>query len=168
MILLQQRVIIVHIVGCRQKIVAAFETGSPAVPGWEHFEHIADVGVRGYGHTLGQAFEMAALAMLSVITDTSTVRARETVRITCEAPNSEFLLADWLNAIVFEMATRKLLVSRFEVTIEDNHLEGVATGEPIDVTRHQPAAEVKGATLSELRVSRSTDNYWLAQCIVDV
>jgi SHS2 domain-containing protein len=31
-----------------------------------------------------------------------------------------------------------------------------------------PAVEVKGATLTELKVSRNADGLWTAQCVVDV
>lgn len=36
---------------------------------WEHFPHQADIGVRGMGATLAQAFEQAALALTAVIVD---------------------------------------------------------------------------------------------------
>jgi SHS2 domain-containing protein len=136
--------------------------------GWQHFEHVADVGVRGFGTSMAEAFEQAALALTAVISSLDTVQRRETVTIDCEAPNAEFLLADWLNAIVFEMATRHLLFSAFKVDIHENHLSGKAHGEAIDTARHQPAAEVKGATLSELLVTQTPDGHWLAQCILDV
>jgi len=47
-------------------------------------------------------------------------------------------------------------------------LDGWARGETISATRHKPAAEVKGATLSELVVAQTPDGIWYAQCIVDV
>lgn len=138
----------------------------------EHFHHVADIGVRGFGDTMAEAFEQAAVAMTAVVTEPGSVRAAECVKIACEAPNPEILLADWLNALVFEMATRRLLFSRFEVRIEARskgwRLTAKARGEPVDVARHQPAAEVKGATLSELEVARGRDGRWHAQCIVDV
>ncbi len=130
--------------------------------------HVADVGVRGFGATMAQAFEQAALAMTAVITNPEWVRAQSCVEIACEAPDPGILLADWLNALVFEMATRGMLFSRFEVTIEGRHLSAKAWGEPVDVARHSPAAEVKGATLSELDVAEDNAGTWHAQCIVDV
>ena len=36
---------------------------SDTLPRWEHFEHDADVGVRGWGNTRAEAFEQAAVAM---------------------------------------------------------------------------------------------------------
>jgi len=36
---------------------------------WEHFHHVADVGIRGLGPTLGSAFEQAAKALTTAMTD---------------------------------------------------------------------------------------------------
>jgi len=135
---------------------------------WEHFTHVADIGVRGFGRSMDEAFEQAALAMTAVITEPGSVRAVQAVDIDCQAPNPEILLADWLNALVFEMAIRHMLFSRFEVRIAGQRLSAKAWGEAVDNARHQPAAEVKGATLSELTVARDAEGQWRAQCIVDV
>lgn len=135
---------------------------------WETFAHEADIGVRGNGATLAAAFTGAAMAMMSVICDPARVGAGETVIIECTAPNEEVLLVDWLNALVYEMATRRMLFSRFEVSIGDRHLLATAWGEPVDVARHRPAAEVKGASFCELAVRQEADGRWTAQCVVDV
>jgi len=135
---------------------------------WEHYEHGADIGVRGVGPTKAAAFEQAALALTAVVTDPAEVAALESVEIRCEAPDDELLLADWLNALVFEMAVRRMLFSRFRVEIEDGRLTGQATGEPTSPERHRPAVEVKGATLTTLRVARADDGRWTAQTVVDV
>ncbi|MDH3872303.1 MAG: archease, partial [Gammaproteobacteria bacterium] len=84
---------------------------------WRHFHHEADIGVVGQGETLEQAFEEAAVALTAVITDPQSVVCRETVTLDCEAPDAELLLVDWLNAIVYEMATRRMLFSRFSVEL---------------------------------------------------
>lgn len=139
---------------------------------WQTFEHEADVGVRGTGQSLAEAFAGAATAMTAVICDPAGVAAREPVSLACAAPDSELLLVDWLNALVFEMATRRMLFSRFDVAVESDagglRLAATAWGEPVDVGRHQPAAEVKGASFCELKVARAADGLWTAQCVVDV
>jgi SHS2 domain-containing protein len=103
---------------------------------WEHFSHDADIGVRGIGASQEQAFEQVALAMTAVITDLAWVEAQEMVEIVCEAPDPELLLVDWLNALVFEMATRHLLFSRFEVRVYGQRLQGRAWGEKVNVAKH--------------------------------
>ena len=135
---------------------------------WEHFSHQADIGVRGIGATKEEAFEEAALALTAVITDPQTVTPKEAVEITCEAPDIELCLFDWLNALIYEMATRKMLFHHFEVKIDGRRLYAKAWGERIEVARHQPAVEVKGATLTELLVRQDQSGGWLAQCVVDV
>jgi len=134
---------------------------------WEHFEHKADIGVRGFGDTLAEAFEQAAVAMTAVVTDIPLVLADTIINISCDDDDSDTLLYDWLNALIYEMATRKMLFSRFEVNIDDGKLTATAVGEAIDVQRHQPAVEIKGATYTELAVYQE-QNQWVAQCIVDV
>ena len=141
--------------------------GRPDI-GWEHFPHVADIGVRGFGPSMAAAFEQAALALTAVIASLVTIRPERIVEIHCEAPDDGLLLVDWLNAIIFEMDTRKMLFCRFDVTIDGHVLKGCALGEDIQVSRHQPAAEVKGATFSELEVTQLPDGTWLAQCVVDV
>jgi SHS2 domain-containing protein len=135
---------------------------------WEHFPHQADVGVRGLGATLEQAFEQAALALTAVITDLEIVAPKEMLQISCMAPNAELLLVDWLNSLIFEMVTRNMLFSRFEVHLEDSHLSAKAWGEALEVVRHHPAVEIKGATYTALKVAQQQDGSWLAQCVVDV
>ena len=134
---------------------------------WELFAHDADIGVRGRGASQAQAFENAALAMSAAISDPSSIRPRETVHVSCEAPDAETLFIDWLNALVFEMSTRGMIFGAFDVAIEGGRLEADVIGEPVDSARHSPAVEVKGATFTELFVGEN-DGTWTAQCVIDV
>lgn len=134
---------------------------------WEHFAHGADIGVRGMGATKAGAFEQAALALTAVVTDPQRVAALEAVQISCEAPDDELLLAAWLNAVVYEMAVRRMLFGRFQVELQGQRLQAQALGEPASAQRHQPAVEVKGATYTALRVAPFNGG-WLAQTVVDV
>lgn len=135
---------------------------------WEHFPHDADMGVRGVGSSREEAFEGAALAMSALTTDLAGVSCKEDVEIRCEAPDEETLLVDWLNAIVFEMATRHMVFGAFRVDIDGTRLHGTARGEIRERERHTAGVEVKGATFTELDVSERDDGTWVAQCVVDV
>lgn len=134
---------------------------------YEHFEHEADIGVRGVGETCAEAFEQAALALTAVIVEPEMVRPLERVELSCEAPDVELLLADWLNAIIFEMATRHMVFARYRAEISGGALRGAAWGERVDAARHHPAVEPKGATYTGLSVRRE-NGVWVAQCVVDV
>jgi SHS2 domain-containing protein len=135
---------------------------------WQHFAHGADIGVRGCGATLDEAFAQAATALTAVVTDPALVRPLEAVRMQCRVADPEILFYEWLNTLVFHMATRRMLFSRFEVRVTGDRLDAEAYGEPVDVQRHAPAVEVKGATLTELAVRHEPDGRWVAQCVLDV
>jgi len=134
---------------------------------WEHFPHDADVGVRGFGATAAEAFEQAARALTAVMTNAE-VEPGASVEVSCQAPDIELLFVEWLNAIIYEMAVRRMLFGRFAVRIEGTRLQGTMCGEPVDVARHAPACEPKGATYTALRVAKDRDGYWSAACVIDV
>ena len=134
---------------------------------WSHFTHDADIGLRGKGRTKAQAFEEIAMALTAAVTDVSQVRPRKGIRVHCTAPSDEVLLVDWLNALIYEMAVRKMLFCDFDVTLHDGELSAKITGEGVNRDRHQPAVEVKGATFTALNVQRITDE-WVVECVVDV
>lgn len=125
------------------------------------------MGLRGFGSTPARAFEQAALALTAVVADIAAIEPRQVVTIDCEAPDRELLLAEWLNGLIYEMSTRRMLFSRFEVQTDDQHVHAQAWGEPVDPVRHHPAVEVKGATYTALRVA-CENGEWVAQTVVDV
>jgi len=154
---------------CDTKRVAATRgpKASVSVPGWKHFAHDADIGLCGWGTTIAQAFEQAGQALTAAVTDAA-ILPRTSVEVNCEAPDIELLFVEWLNAIIYEMAVQKLLFGGFTVWIDGERLQGTLWGEPIDVNRHAPACEQKGATYTELKVTKSPDGIWSACCVVDV
>jgi tRNA nucleotidyltransferase (CCA-adding enzyme) len=112
-------------------------------PSWEHFSHDADIGLVGIGPTVTP------------------------VELVCRAPSDELLLVEWLNALIYEMAVRSMLFGDFIVEIRDGDLHATARGERVDLERHEPAVEIKGATMTALRVGLVARG-WRAQCVVDV
>src|SRR5581483_10487881 len=112
---------------------------SCSLPRYELYAHDADVGIRGFGADPAQAFEAAALALTSAICSPAAVFPNHPIELHSQAANLEELLFEWINALVYEMATRRMLFSRFRVTVVGARLGAEAWGEPLDVHRHQPA-----------------------------
>lgn len=135
---------------------------------WDHFEHEADIGVRAIAPSREKLFELLAEALTAIITEPSSVRPIETITIRCEAPDDALLLVDWLNALVYEMATRRLLFGEWHVQLDGQKLTARVSGEIVDRARHQPVVEVKGATYTALSVERDEQGMWHGQCVVDV
>jgi len=137
-------------------------------PAQEVFAHGADWGVRGRGASLEEAFCNGARAMFSlVVEDLSTVRPRERLAVEAEAEDPELLFVEWLNALLAAGGTAGIVLGDCSVRIEGNRARGEARGEPYDPARHPAGTEVKGATLTGLRVVGEAGG-WVAECIVDV
>jgi len=135
---------------------------------WRHYEHEADIGVEGIGTTRTDAFIQAALAMTAIITPLDNIKPEVEVEIDCQESDDELLFVDWLNALIYQMSTRKLLFFRFQLDIDCGHLHARAWGEKIDQLKHQPAVEIKGATYTTLDVHQDKHGNWHARTVVDV
>ena len=134
---------------------------------YETFEHEADIGIRGFGVTIAEAFENAAVALYSVMVNVNRVRPEERRTVTVSAPDIELLLVEWLNALLSMSDIERMVFSKFEVKINGTSLIGSAWGESLDRERHQAHVEIKGATYYLLCV-QELDNRYVAQCVVDV
>lgn len=146
--------------------VATMALQAETIRQWEHFAHNSGVGITGRGPSCAAAFEEAAVALTAVTASPNLVRPRQLVDITCRASDRARLLVDWLNAIIFEMASRKMVFRRFSVRLDDYGLSGQAWGEPVDTNRHKPAVDLKGATYTALQVAER-GNGWIAECVID-
>ncbi len=136
--------------------------------GYETFAHKADVGVRGFGASLEEALEGAALALTSVVAEPGRVRQVQSRAVSLEEQDPELLLYSWLSEVVRLMDTERMLFSGFEVHLDGPRLRAELWGEPLDIARHEPVVEVKAATFEELSVSRDAGGTWTAQAVVDV
>ena len=135
---------------------------------WEHFEHEADIGLRAIAPTREGLFELMGEALTAVITQPENVESVETITVSCEAPDDALLLVDWLNALVFEMATRRMIFGQWDVALSGHKLDARISGETIDRQRHQPVVETKGVTYTALAVEQDDEGNWRGQCVVDV
>ena len=134
---------------------------------FETFEHEADIGIRGFGGSMKEAFENAAVALYSVMVNIDAVNPVEERTITVSAPDQELLLVEWLNALLATSDIERMVFSKFDVEMEGKTLTGVAWGETLDRDRHEAKVEVKGATYHLLSV-KEQDGKHTAQCVVDV
>jgi SHS2 domain-containing protein len=135
---------------------------------YETFDHTADLGLRIRAADLNTLFAEAGLALTSVLVDDSAaVAPAQRLEIDLPADDLEYLLFDWLKALLYHFENQRMVCSRFEVQVNEAGLHASAWGEPMDDARHAPAHEVKAITYHGLRVER-TDEGWLAEVIVDI
>ncbi len=131
-----------------------------------YFEHDADIGIIGRGASVEEAFEAAAAAMFSVMTDLAGVRAARTVKIEFEEADTELALVRWLNSLLAAARENGMVFVAFRLDRDGVVWRGSATGESWRDGLER-GVEVKGATLTMLSVKR-TQAGWEARCVVDV
>jgi SHS2 domain-containing protein len=139
---------------------------------YEFLYHIADAKFRAYGSTLEEAYENAALAMFNVMINTSGLGTSEFRDIDIGATDIKGLLVEWLSELLYLFEVDGIIFSEFKIiSIEKTNdgfsLKGKASGEPIDLSRHNFDTQVKAVTFYDLRVEEDdTGRFWV-QVVVD-
>lgn len=135
---------------------------------YETFDHTADLGLRVRAADLNALFAEAAQALFAALVENpDAVAPLQRLDVSIAGSDHEYLLFDWLKELLYRFEVEHLLLSRFEVQIGTDGLEGSAWGEPFDAKRHELAHEVKAITYHGLRVEQTPDG-WLAEVIVDI
>ena len=158
---------------------------------FELLEHTADVGIKGTGRDLNEAFAETAKGMFSIIAEAKGIRLAEENKLEVKAENLEELLVEFLNELLYLFYTEKILFREFEVEIDaGREIEGgkaglswkgktrkrkekefalkcTARGEMLDEKKHGLRSDVKAATYTGLKIGREKGKFF-AQCILDV
>jgi SHS2 domain-containing protein len=135
---------------------------------YEIFPHTADVGLRVKAPDLNTLFADAAQGFFSlIVTNLGDVEPKVCVDFDVEGGDLAYLLADWLNELLFAFESRRLLFSTFLVEVAACRLKATAKGETVDESRHALDHEIKAVTYHGLRVER-TNGDWIAEVILDI
>jgi SHS2 domain-containing protein len=140
---------------------------------YEYLEHTADVGIRIDAATLEEALADAGRAFSSLIVENlDDVRLAEEVRIELPPPGDaaealDYLLFDWLSALLGEFESTRRVFREFDIRAERERIVARCRGEALDPGRHQLGHEVKAITYHQLEFRR-TDRGYCGQVIVDL
>lgn len=135
--------------------------------GFKFIPHTSDVKFEASGKDLNELFASSAKALFSAMLDLKNVKPLTERKIEVKANDTEHLLHDWLEELIFIFDTESLVLSKFEVKIKGNTLSAKASGEPLDRQRHQPSVGVKAVAYSPLEVKKTKAGY-KATVVVDV
>jgi len=129
-------------------------------------EHTADTGLIAYGNNLAEAFANAAYGLFSIIAELNKVREVESQPVAVSAEDTESLLFNWLNHLIYIFDVEHLLFKRFDITeFTEHNLKAACWGERYDHSRHQLKLGVKAATYHMLEVDKENGR---VQVIFDV
>lgn len=121
--------------------------------GFHILEHPADVGIEAVGPTVKDAFKYAALGLISLIVEPSSVDPIEQRYIKLGARDREQLLVKWLSEILYLCDAENFLVSDVSIEIiSDEFIEAIVTGDLIDERKHPLKLDVKAITYHQLRI----------------
>ncbi|KPK24782.1 MAG: hypothetical protein AMJ70_00855 [Dehalococcoidia bacterium SG8_51_3] len=133
---------------------------------FELIEHTADMGLVARGHNLAEAFGNAAYGLFSIMADLDNVQEKEPLKVELREEDTETLLFEWLNYLLYIFDVEMLLLKRFDI----EHFDGFALkancyGEKYDPSRHRLKRGIKSATYYMLKVDRENNQ---VQVILDV
>jgi SHS2 domain-containing protein len=137
----------------------------------EVFDHTADIGLRIRASSLEELFREAGIGLFELIVgDLRQVRSVQEIKIDLPFSSGEYdyLLFDWLNELLFQFDSHRLLLCDFNVRLESKRLQAIARGEQLEPARHHLEHEVKAITYHELKVTQESAGGWLAEVIVDI
>jgi len=142
--------------------------------GYEAFEHGADVGIRGYGETLEEAFSEVLKALTTLYVeniDFNEVFPASEREVEVSADTLDELLVFFVNKAISLVSLEDVLVIGFQGRLEEREGGYYLTGKflviPFDGERFGYGVEVKGATFTQAKVEKREEG-WIVQCVVDV
>ncbi len=129
----------------------------------ESFDHTADVGVRIEAENPAELMREAARAFLAVLLEGDAGEwsdsSRQERRVELTAPDSESLLVDFLNELIYLFDSQRLIFP--ELIVEEANfgagavLRGRLRGGPWDPRRHKLRTQLKAATYHGLEIRRT-------------
>ena len=137
-------------------------------PGYEFFDHTADIGIRAQGKTLQEILIHMARGLTELLAEDSQLEARAVRSIALTADDTAGLLLAWLQELLFWFSTDRFLPVEYALAqVTPTALRGEVRGDTFDLARHVQGREVKAITRHLLEV-RQQDGVWQAQVIVDI
>ena len=131
---------------------------------FEFLEHTSDMKFKAYGKNPDVVFENAALAVSFYLSRGKTIKAKSKKLIEVEGEDTEALLYNFLDEILYLLDAENFAVSKAKVKIEDNKLKAAVYG---DKASGYDLDHIKAATYAEMYIKK-TKSGWEAQAVMDV
>ncbi len=128
--------------------------------GFKILDHPADLGIEAFGKNLKEAFEQAAVALMSVILDISNVHEPTTRTVRLDASDHEHMLVKWLTEVLYLYDGQRFVSCRFDVKqLTVDSLKAVIYGEKFDPARHSTKLDVKAITYHQLQIKKNQQGF---------
>jgi SHS2 domain-containing protein len=133
---------------------------------FEELGHTAEIGLRVYAGAPPELFACAASAMFSLLRAAPDRNAAMIERsVSVESIDTDSLLIDWLNELLYLYETTGALFSECYITDwTPTRLEATVAGRK---PQQPPAMHIKAVTYHQLRITASPDG-WTAEIYFDI
>ena len=129
--------------------------------------HTGDAAIRLRAGDLAGLFRAASRGLFALLVD-GKVGRHPAVSMRIESTDTESLLVDWLNELIYLPTLGPWVLVPGRIHIESGtRLVAVLEGEQFDSRRHHVCQEVKAATFHGLRVARAA-GVWSAEVVFDL
>ena len=98
--------------------------------------------------------------MADITLDSKAVENSEEKRIAVSADDLQYLLFNWLEAVIYLLITEGFAISKITAKITKNkeyNIEAIAVGEPIDLKKHGFKVEIKAPTFHEMKITQGNN-----------
>jgi SHS2 domain-containing protein len=123
---------------------------------FEEVEHVADSALRVYGADWNDLLANAAVGMSSLMAEWEDSPLSAEREIELRAVDSETLLVDWLNELLYLHELEGVVYVGFEVlSASPKHLRAIAKG----TNDWRPRTSIKAVTFNDLSVEKTAEGY---------
>jgi SHS2 domain-containing protein len=81
---------------------------------FKYLDHMTDLIVEAYGHTLQELLENSALGLINAMFDMSNVELNHTINIIAHGHDFKSLLYDWIEKIILSIYIDRMIVTKFD------------------------------------------------------
>ncbi len=135
---------------------------------YELIDHTADLGIIVRAQSREELYEKAARAIFDIMLDLSNVKTDTVYDVHVRGDDSEELMVNWLNELIYLYETRGALMKRFDIKeISDTILRAECSGETYRAGVHRVKKEIKAATYHQIIVSEDRIG-WTLRIILDI
>jgi len=126
--------------------------------------HTADFRIKVYGKNLEELFENALNAIFEIVRPTKLGKAIKS-KIKVASLNQNVLLVDFLNAVVFEMQTKKAIFNRIKIEkLTDTNIEAQILGNNVE----KFTKDIKAVTYHEVDIKKSASGGLETNLVFDI
>jgi len=131
-------------------------------------KHQTELAVRISGSSQADLFANSALALFDVMTDPTTIEAKERIPLEIEGSDRDDLMVNWMRELLYLYQASGYLLKEFKISqVKDTIVKAEVCGEKIDPDRHEIKLEIAAVASHKSRMQK-TGNQWIAQVIFEL